>query len=756
MSEIRSKGLEGRESVGREMLTPELQGRVNSPRGNITILNVKDAEGQDSGLNMYGISLSDLLKSLNLTDSSPDGKGIISGLRSGKFAGFIKNLSLAGSLALGTAACNTDYNYNRGSYSAQYGTQTSALTSYDQVLNVDTLKAQPIPWATKATTTSNFAEIDGVRYLMVVDGATYDVKYVECDQLTKLFDCIVNGTPKKVQGVNDGNEPFVTDSPAMWKDSSGKQRFSIGGTDNFGGGNTYQGDINKNATGDLEASGMMPLNPGFGLGSFFVVDGVPSLLGAQGLMNLNTGTTDKVNQKGILDGGPATFDGESAIGSKTQTLMNGTDQYKLVASKGTTAIQAIEALSTNPTFLTTLNNLGSRLIEPRLMSDGPNGSVLVFSMGEPGKEILWIVPIPAVKPPVDTDVVGGDTAVDSDAGSTGVDTTADGVTDDAGMPADQDAVIPTDEVASQVDAVIEIDAADIEEITPDIAAQDVPPELPTPDVGPDTDTNGSTDAADAQITPDTSKPDTKDTAPDTTEVTPTLTGFEVTVGDCKLEPTPITQGGKDGFSVDINGSGANNALCKFKGVSNGKPVEITLSNDASGDIQITCITFDGSELNCELGLDTTAELLEDKAGAKIKANGITLGSAASHFFTTSRPNGFVDIKNAKGEPIVTVDGPNFTFTVPGDGIVYRIDSKTGGMEEKFPDFPNADAGTSIDIQPQHFDASGSDASVSTPPPGKGGGCEAGPGSVNSSAAMLAAVAGAAILFFRRKREAERK
>lgn len=754
MSEIRSKGLEQREAPGQRTLTPEMLGSVDSARGKITILNCKDAEGQDSGLNMYGISLSDLLQSLNLNASSPDGSGIISGLRSGKFASFIKNLSLAGSLALGTAACNTDDNYDRGSYSAQYGTQTSALTSYDQVLNVDTLKAQPIPWATEATSDSNFAEIDGIRYLMVVDGATVDVKYVECDQLTKLFDCIVNGTPKKVQGVNDGNEPFVQSSPAMWKEANGELGFSVGANNNFGNDHTYRGKINKNAAGDLEVSGLAAMSPGVGYpNSFFMVDGVPRLLGPQGLMNLDTGVVDNINSNGDV-GYAATFDGEAAVGSKKQTLMNGTNEYKLIASKGATAIQAVEALSTNPTFLTTLNNLGSRLINPRLMSDGPNGSVLVFSMGSAGKEILWIVPIPAAKSPVDTDVVDSDTTIDSDT----VDSTNDGSTDDVTVTPDQDVTIPTDDVADAVDAVIEIDAADIEEITPDITAQDVPPELPTPDVGPDSDADGSTDAADTQITPD-GQQDTQDISqpnPDTTEVTPTLTGFEVTVGDCKLESNPITQGGKDGFNVDIHGSGANNALCKFKGISNGKPVEITLSNDTSGDIQITCITFDGSELNCEVGLDTTAELLEDKAGAKIKANGITLGSAASNFFTTPRANGFVDIKNALGEPVVTVDGPNFTFTVPGDGIVYRIDSKTGGMEEKFPEFPNKDAGTSIDVQPQHFDASGSDASISTPPPGKGGGCIAAPGSIDSTAAMLAAVAGAAILFFRRKREAEVK
>jgi hypothetical protein len=391
------------------------------------------------------------------------------------------------------------------------------------------------------------------------------------------------------------------------------------------------------------------------------------------------------------------------------------------------------------------------------MSDGANGSVIVFAMGEPQKEILWIVPTAAAKPPVDTDVIDSDTTIDSDAGSTpDQDTT---VTPDQDATADQDTTIPTDDVADAVDAVIEIDAADIEEITPDTEAPDVPPELPTPDVGAVSDADGSTDAADtqdiSQPNPDTT-PDTKDTTPDTTEVTPTLTGFEVTVGDCKLEPTPITQGGKDGFNVDIHGSGANNALCKFTGVSNGKPVEITLTNDANGDIQITCITFAGSELNCEVGLDTTAELLEDGAQAKIKANGITLGSAASNFFTTRRANGFVDIKNVLGEPVVTVDGPNFTFTVPGDNIVYRIDSKTGGMEEKFPTFPVKYAGNSIDVQPQKVDG-GSDASISTPPPGKGGGgCIAAPGSVDSSAAMLAAAAGAAILFFRRKRETERK
>lgn len=750
MAETTSSRLEQREAEGQITLTPELQGRVDSPRGSITVLNCKNAEGQDSGLNMYGIYLSDLLKSLTSTDASPDGKGVISGLRSGKFAKLFRNLSLAGSLALGTAACDTDDNQDRGSYSATYGVKESALTSYDQVLNVDHTKAQAIPWATKATTTSNFAEIDGVRYLMVVEGGTADVKYVECDQLTKLFDCVVNGTPKKVQGVNDGNEPFIAGNPAMWKDVNGNLKLAVEGGDNFGNMNTYKGDIKKNTSGDLEASNMQPLNPEFIGRSFFMENGVPKFLGNFGLMNLDTGAIDNVNQKGVVS---AAYDGEAAVGSKEQVLMNGNNEFKLIASKGVTAIQAIESLSTNPTFLTTLNNLGKRLIEPRLMSDGPNGSVLVFSMGEPGKEVLWIVPIPAAKPPVDTDVIDSDTTMDSDAGSTpDQDTT---VTPDQDATADQDTTIPTDDVADAVDAVIEIDAADIEEITPDTEAPDVPPELPTPDVGPDSDADGSTDAADTQ---DISQPnpDTKDTTPDTTEVTPTLTGFEVTVGDCKLEPTPITQGGKDGFNVDIHGSGANNALCKFTGVSNGKPVEITLTNDANGDIQITCITFAGSELNCEVGLDTTAELLEDGAQAKIKANGITLGSAASNFFTTRRANGFVDIKNVLGEPIVTVDGPNFTFTVPGDNIVYRIDSKTGGMEEKFPTFPGKDAGNSIDVQPQKVDG-GSDASVSTPPPGKGGGgCIAAPGSVDSSAAMLAAAAGAAILFFRRKRETEKR
>lgn len=754
MSEIRSKGLEQREAPGQRVLTPELQGRVDSPRGKITILNCKDAEGKDSG-DMYGISLSDLLASLKgVTDTSSGGRGVISSLRSGKFAGFLKNLSLAGSLALGTAACDTDDN-DRGSYSASYGVQESALTSYDQVLNVDHTKAQPIPWATKGTTTSNFAEIDGVRYLMVVDGATADVKYVECDQLTKLFDCVVNGTPKKVQGLNNGSEPFIEDNPAMWKDASGNLKFAVGGGDNFANSNTYKGDIKKNASGELEASNMMPLSPEFIGRSFFMENGVPKFLGNFGLMNLDTGAIENVNQKGIVS---ATYDGEAAVGSKEQVLTNGTSEYKLVAAKGANAIQAIEALTTNSTFLTTLNNLGSRIIESRLWSDGANGSVKVFAMGEPGKEVLWIVPIPPAKvTPPDTDVVDADATVDSDT----VDSTNDGSTDDATVTPDQDVTIPTEDVADAVDAVIEIDAADIEEITPDVEASDVPPELPPVDVGPDT--PDTIDTQDTQVTPDgqqdtldASTPDSTDTTPDTTEVTPTLSGFEVTVGDCKLEPTPITQGGKDGFNVDIHGSGANNALCKFTGVSNGKPVEITLTNDANGDIQITCITFAGSELNCEVGLDTTAELLEDGAQAKIKANGITLGSAASNFFTTRRANGFVDIKNVLGEPIVTVDGPNFTFTVPGDNIVYRIDSKTGGMEEKFPTFPNKDAGSSIDVQPQKVDG-GSDTSVTTPPPGKGGGgCIAAPGSVDSSAAMLAAAAGAAILFFRRKRETERK
>ena len=754
MTESDPLGLDKPKPLDRAILAPELAGQVDTPRGKAAVLSCKTPEGRDSGQRLYGISLSSFRASLNRPDTSSTGSGggVLSELRSGPIARWFARMAMVGSLAMGTAACDTETSGTKTPHGAIHNARKAPLTTYDQVLNVDASKAQAIPWSKKRDVASNFAEIDGVRYLMVESSGV--VEYVACDQLTKLFDCIVSSTPKIVQGFNEGEAPFIDESPAMWKDSNGNLQFSVGATDNFGSPNTYQGDITRNEAGDLVASNMNPLDPGFGpLNSFLMKDGVPTLLGPQGLRNMLTGAVEPVNQD--FTAGPGTFDGGVAVGARNQKLTNGITVRKLIAAEGTDAIKAIEKLATDPTFLVTLDSLGNFLGEPRLISDGANGSVLVFANGEPGEEVLWIVPIPPASTPSDPDATGD---------ASGQDATSDGFTDSADVTTpDQDVTNPdqdtttsdaavddaVDDIAVAVDAVtVDVDQPkDVEETKDTVQTEDTTPdalEVSEPkDTVPPIDTSVDTQPEISEITIDASE----------VKVQPTVEGFKVTVGDCTLESvTPVVEGGKNGVRFEVNGSGHFNdeTKCVLVGRSNGKEIIVRIWDDVDGKVNVTFKAFGDKPGDLKTGifpsLNDFAWNKEDHAGATEEANGVVTASSGSEWVNIPRSDytdkegkvhKIVEVAVAADSTAVSVINPGvFVGTaLPGTTTIFDVNTGKGTPKDEFyippmPDNGNGDVDT------------GKDTTPATTPPADNGGCSTNPESrpeqLTGSAAILTA------------------
>ncbi len=594
MPELLGKGREAKEAIERIDFVPDAIDQVGSE----VVIRGRTPDGKPSALRL-GIELFQYI--LSELQSQPDTSvsgGVISDLRSNVLSRFIGKVAMAGSLALGATACTSEDHGDKGSYSSTYGTQESALTTYDQMLSVG--KGQPIPGTQTGEGTSNFATINGEKYFLVNGGK--GVVYVECD---KLIDCMNLNSKKNIKGLNNGNPPLgPLNGPGIYQDNKGNKKFLVSD------GKAYEGDIAKNATGELEVNNMLPVTPKIPYNiSIFDYNGAPHALYTSGFKNLWTGANNYIDSlyNDAMSCGPATFDGQVAVGAKLQKP-GGVDQCLLITAK------TLEELATKPTFLTSLNSqqASKMLRNPRLASDGANGSVLVYSVGQPGQEKLWYAVIPPAKATPPPDATGDTTPDAADAGSTDAPDAQDSAVQDspdaqdsAPEVEDSTAVETALEVTAAVDAVVDI-PPDVppEDVGPDVA--DVPPELPPeiaePDNGPETAPDLPPDVADvppdvqskpelspdAETTPDTG-PDVspelppKDTAapdvqPDTTpEVAPNKCDFakakiKVKIGDCALEncQNPI---------ADINGK------CTVEiDLGNAKPVVLEVNGKYSVDL----------------------------------------------------------------------------------------------------------------------------------------------------------------------------
>lgn len=450
----------------------------------------------------------------------------------GKIVRALRNLGTVGILALGAEACTTEPQTNETISSTSYEVKKAALT---QVVNVGV--AKPIAWSTNISAGSSNFSVKGDTTRFLVDGGN-GVFYQDCDDKTQLIDCISNGTPKSIQGLNTTKDvtkppfgPFR--SPGTYVDKNGNEKFLLWGKAQFGKQGVYEGDLSTNPAGDLEAKNLIKVSPVIpDEVSIFDYNGSPHALHSIGFKNLIDGTVIPSPQD-YKDApcGPATYDDKMkiAIGGHYSVDLAGNQNCTLgVAS-------SIEELGTNPIPLVSLNQKSPSqwMTNPRLAGNDKVGRVVVFSDGNPGQEQLMVASVSYGDKPVDTDATGDTTKIDADGGPT-PDGTADGQTD-------QDVVIDVNEAD-----IIEV-KDDASDATPD-AAEDAdagtPPELPKTDVQPD-----SPDAAADGQTDDTSKPPevAPDTAPDTAtdtpkppEVTPAACDFakakiSVKIGDCALE-----------------------------------------------------------------------------------------------------------------------------------------------------------------------------------------------------------------------------
>lgn len=635
--------------------------------GKVTVIRGEKKDGT-KGAFLLGI---DCPPEITFGDENPTRQGgFLTDLKDSSAVRVIGGVALAASGAAALAGCQTTttdhahYGNNHNNGSTTYSIETGALTTQD----LGNIKGQPLPTSHQGDWSSNFAEMDGVKYLLIGNsgnaiGDITKLVYIQADTLEGLL------SPSALRKAGEYPPPFSGKfyNPAIYQDpTTGKYKFMLTID------SAYRGDAGIDKTdGVLMASNFDPNFTTAGPSMFTGKDGYPhGFMAGNGITDHNFKDDSEIQTplgNDFSDCGAPTMEGDLVIGSKSM-YVQGVEWCQLVMAN------SLDELANNPILITSLNinQPSHRLTNPRLMDN-----VLIYSVGAETEEKLWYALItPTTINPDSPDVPDTLDAIDSTA-----DAAAD-VLDTAVQPDAPDTFVTPDITQKDAGADVQLDSSDIQ------PPQDIPP-------APDTNSDTNADTA-------------LDTAPTCTSEFP---GFAITAGNCSIKACPITEGGKNGETIDITGDGANNVICKATGVSNDKPVQLTLSNDKGGSIKVTYKYFPATSLEMYPADDTTNELQEDGAGAQGKAYGVTMASSASHFNFTPRGivNGaqIIDLMNAQGEVAVRVTSANFTeFVVWGDGKVYEIKAQTGDHAPKIPDLP--DGGTTIDIQPQKVDA-GSEA-----------------------------------------------
>ncbi len=657
--------------------------------------------------------------------------------------------AVMGAALLCVEGCATENNKSKSAVESSYGTQEFALTK-EEVKNLKT--AEKVEFSVPGIDQINFSTVNGKDYATyVADGSFY---YVE------LTDTGAPANPLMAKKLALPTGPILDQiiESAIFVDK--KIIYSPIG----GGGGIADLQIDQ-TTGEIlgvqnsqdypiAATQVTIINQS-GINYLLYDAGNHPVTGEPTVIKLNLQDDSEVITKVLASGGLPTYDDASGV---WVGVYKAGSLWRIASSstlEDTQTAQKQPAVGLLP---------GKSLENPRFRKLS-TGEYIYFTVSEPdpnnpGK----FLPAELYRSKLETPVVNPDPNPDVDAGSAdGSDTTdTTDTTDSTDVPETTEPAETTDG-AETTDTPDTTDSTDVPETTeaPDVETADTA-ETETPDngnpedikdVGPDDTADGSTDDASK---PDTAKPDAE-TTPDAEvkldtkeDVTEQFKDLEIAFGDCKLEVTKVKVGKAEGDQVDISGFGECEAEVKVAGFDT--PATIFMENKG-GKIDVSCVFFPEQKPVCEVGLDTSAEVVEEGHGVQLGAHGSVTGSAASRFLVTPRAEGVFEAAsyNKPEEPSVIVtfsDGSK--AEIPSGGQVYRVDTKNGTVEpmKTLPDCKDSDTCESIDIKPGSFDAKGSDTTPN--PPGEDGGCNTGKGKSSPAGLALGLLALAMIARFRKR------